>query len=165
MGKKIFHWWLLLVCLSIVGCATRMISSSLPRYKTMENDYFYVSITPLSANERHCGFRLILKNKTTKPLIIDWNRTFYTHDGQRKGSFHFDGIDYENRNDQRLPDSVRGRDIFIKTIWPSILAKGDGDEWTQMPLEPGTHGVDVSIVAGGRLFTEKMEVKIAIHEK
>jgi hypothetical protein len=165
MKNKFFYTLIFLLFFSIVGCATRLVSGSSPRYNTMENDYFYLSITPLSANERHCGFRLILKNKTVKTLIIDWNKTFYIYNGEHKGSFLFDSINYENRNDTKLPDSVRGRDIFIKTIWPSSLAEGDRNQWTQMPMESGTHGLEVAIVVDGKVFIEKLDVKISILEK
>jgi hypothetical protein len=142
-----------------------MVSISSPYYTKIENEYYYLSITPLSANERHCGFRLILKNKTTKTMILDWNKTYYIHNNERKGSFVFDGVDYENRNDTKRPEKIRAWDIFIKTIWPTILASGERNQWTQMPMEPGRQGVEVTIVLDGKIFTEKLDVQMSILEK
>lgn len=151
--------------MALAGCATGIVSVSSPHYAKMENDNYYFSITPLSANERHCGFRLILKNKTANPIFVDWNKTGYIHDNEYKGGFIFDSMNFENRNDPKLIERVRARDIFIKTIWPGILAHGDLEQWTQMPMEPGNHGVEVAIVMNGRTFTERLVVRISNREK
>ncbi|MBA4366848.1 MAG: hypothetical protein C0403_04340 [Desulfobacterium sp.] len=165
MKKSIFFFLFFLLSISIFGCATRMVSISSPYFTKIENEYYYLSITPLSANERHCGFRLILKNKTTKTMILDWNKTYYIHNNERKGSFVFDGVDYENRNNSKRPEKIRAWDIFIKTIWPTVLASGERNQWTQMPMEPGRQGVEVTIVLDGKIFTEKLNVQMSILEK
>jgi len=98
-------------------------------------------------------------------MILDWNKTYYIHNNERKGSFVFDGVDYENRNNSKRPEKIRAWDIFIKTIWPTILASGERNQWTQMPMEPGRQGVEVTIVLDGKIFTEKLDVQMSILEK
>jgi hypothetical protein len=139
-----------------------MVSRSIPRYSNLETDLYYISITPLSTYDRHCGFRLIIKNKTPNTLVVDWSNVFYIEDGIRKGGFMYDGIEFESRNDPAGPVSVRGWDIYIKTIWPSVLAEGTRDQWTQMPMEPGKHGIEITLAVNGQVFQEKLEVKISV---
>jgi len=165
MKNCIFFGLFLLISISLFGCATRTVSISSPYYANIENEYYYFSLTPLSANERHCGFRLILKNKTTQTLTLDWNKTYYIHNNERKGGFIFDGVDYEYRNDPKRPEKIKPWDIFIKTIWPTILASGERNQWTQMPMESGRHGVEATILLDGKIFTEKLNVQMSILEK
>ena len=155
----------LLVLVAITACTKRIVSISSPRYTKVDNTYYYFSITPLSTNERHCGFRLILKNKTEKPIFVDWNKTYYICDDERQGGFIFDGINYENRHDIIPLEKIRGWDIFIKTIWPVVLAEGSPEELTQMPMEEGTHGVEVAVVIDGKIITERLVVQISSVEK
>lgn len=147
------------------ACSKRIVSVSSPRYSKVDNDYYYFSITPLSANERHCGFRLILKNKTGNTIFVDWNRSYYICNDERSGGFIFDGINYDTRHDIIPLEKIRGWDIFIKTIWPVVLAKGTPEELTQMPMEEGVHGVEVAVVIDGRIITERLAVNISNIEK
>lgn len=155
----------LLFLISIISCTKRIVSVSRPRYSKVDNDYYYFSITPLSTNERHCGFRLILKNKTEKKIFVDWNKTYYICNDERNGGFIFDGINYENRDDIIPLEMIRGWDIFIKTIWPVVLAKGTPDDLTQMPMEEGLRGVEVAVVIDGKVITERLVVRISNVEK
>jgi hypothetical protein len=165
MKKFVKKLIIVVLLINLIGCGvSKVVSRSSPRYKTMENDYYYLSLTPLSTNNRHCGFRLILKNKTTNTLIVDWDNAHYTHNGNQQGGFIYDGLNYDNRNDIRLPDTVIGRDIFIKTIWPVVLAKGERDQYTQAALEPGEHGIELTIVVDGQIFREKLSVNISVKE-
>jgi hypothetical protein len=60
---------------------------------------------------------------------------------------------------------IRGWDIFIKTIWPVVLAKGTPDDLTQMPMEEGLRGVEVAVVIDGKVITERLVVGISNVEK
>jgi len=146
----------------ILSCSSKLVSRSIPPYSNIETDLYYISITPLSTYDRHCGFRLIVKNKTPNNLLVDWNNAFYTEDGIRKGSFMHDGIEFESRNEPMDQATIRGWDIYIKTIWPSTLAQGTKYQYTQMPMESGRHGIEITLVVNGQVFQEKLEVKISV---
>jgi len=148
--------------LLLLSCSSKLVSRSNPPYCNLENDLYYISITPLSTYDRHCGFRLIVKNKTPNPILVDWNNAFYIEDGVRKGKFIHDGIEFESRNDPMDPATVRGWDIYIKTIWPSILAQGTKYQWTQMPMESGRHGMEITLVVNGQVVQEKLDLKISV---
>ena len=165
MKRNLINIILFILSVLIISCGSKLVSRSAPRYSTLETYLYYISITPLSTYDRHCGFRLIVKNKTPNILFVDWNNAFYTEDGVRKGGFMHDGMDFEFRNAPMAPVTVRGRDIYIKTIWPSVLAQGTRDLWTQMPMEPGRHGMEITLAVNGQIFQEKLEVEIYVERK
>ncbi|MBW1898391.1 MAG: hypothetical protein JRI61_04945 [Deltaproteobacteria bacterium] len=165
MKRNLINLILIVLTLLIFSCALKQVSKSTPRYNTLETDLYYLSITPLSTYDRHCGFRLIVKNKTPNKLLVDWNNAFYTEDGVRKGGFMHDGMDFESRYDPMAQATVRGWDIYIKTIWPSVLAHGKRDQWTQMPMEPGRHGVEITLAVNGQVFHETLDVEISVESR
>jgi hypothetical protein len=165
MKRNLINFILFILSALIISCCSKLVSRSTPLYSNLETDLYYISITPLSVYDRHCGFRLIVKNKTPNNLLVDWNNAFYTEDGARQGGFMYDGIEFEYRNDPVAPVMVRGWDIYIKTIWPSVLAKGTRDQWTQMPMEPGRHGVEITLAVNGQVFQEKLDVEISTESK
>lgn len=161
MKRNLINLIIFILPVLITSCSSKLVSRSTPLYNNLETDLYYISITPLSTYDRHCGFRLIIKNKTPNNLLIDWSNVFYTEDGVRKGGFH-EGLEFDSRNDPMAPVTVRGWDIYIKTIWPSVLAQGTKDQWTQMPMEPGRHGIDITLVVNGQVFEEQLDVKISV---
>ncbi|MFO7558057.1 MAG: hypothetical protein R6X10_04435 [Desulfobacterales bacterium] len=165
MKKNLINLIVFILSVWFISCGSKRVSRSIPLYNKLETDLYYISITPLSTYDRHCGFRLIVKNKTSSNLVVDWDNAFYTEDGVRKGGFMHDGMEFESRNDPMGTVTVRGRDIYIKTIWPSVLAEGTKDQWTQMPMEPGRHGMEITLFVSGQVYQEKLDVGISVEHK
>ena len=105
------------------------------------------------------GFLLSIKNKTQKPIEIDWNKTYYITAGQTSGGFMFDGIIYKDRNNLKPNGMVLPSSEFLKTIFPNNLATlsvGRRAEWVNMTLPLGEQGAYITIVVDGKEVGTKL---------
>lgn len=153
---------LFLVPLSMPGCASTIVSISDPKYQFIDNDLYYVSITPIRSRDYHYAFRLIVKNKTSEELEIDWDKTFYLNDEEPVSSFMFDGIAYNDRGLSIPREKIKANDIFIRTIWPNALVDRKKD-WFHQPLEEGRHGIEITLIVNKKqVCKERLLLNIII---
>jgi len=157
----------------LIGCATVKTWSSNPSVQTIRNDTFEASFKPLfKEGERFYNrFQLRLKNKTDRPLIIDWQDSPYIQDGRENGRFVFKGVTAENVN-SLPPDTVAPGAELTKTIAPVRLIGMDrirsralqpGESIFSAGILPaGEQGILLTVKQGQKTISEKILVNITV---
>ena len=157
------------------GCATVKTWSSDPSAQTVRNNVFEASFEPLmkEGQKFYDRFLFRLKNKTDRPLIIDWQDSRYIQDGRENGRFVFTGVASENIN-TLPPDTVAPGAEFTKTIAPERLI---GYERIKSgALQPGESGFSAGVIPAGehglllivkqdqKTISEKILLKITVKQ-
>jgi len=139
---------------------------SKPAIQIVENSYFIATISPSHCSAKGCkSFFLTVKNKTSKNLELDWNKTLYIADNQTSGGFMFEGVVYKDRNNPKPPDIVFSYGKLTRNIWPNKLAKFfSSTEWAgwqngAMPL--GENGVYLTIIVDGEEVSERLTMNLS----
>jgi hypothetical protein len=156
--------WLLIGIISFLtfGCTTTgaLYTWNIePSSQQTENEYFSVTISPgdYSLNsDSFRAFNLIIKNKTSEDIEIDWNRTLYIENEQTNGGFMFEGILYKDRNNPKQADIIFAGADFKKTIWPNNLVSFYGGNWGHNEIPPGQNGAYVTIKVREKDIREKI---------
>jgi len=159
----------------MVGCATIKIWSSSPSVQTISNDSFEAGLEPLikEGQKFYDRFRLRLKNKTDRPLIIDWQNSRYLQDGRENGRFVFKGVTPGNI-DNLPPDTVAPGAELAKTIAPLRLIgyerlksrayKPGESQFSAGVIPAGQHGIVLIVKQDQKTISEKILVKITVKE-
>ena len=109
------------------GCApAKKVWVSNPMVQSTQNPYYNARIEPLTRDhDFFVSFRLTVRNKADKNLVIDWNKTRYIHNGRTRGGFVFKGIKPEDvKNSTIPPDTILAGGFFSKEIMPyKLLAR------------------------------------------
>ncbi len=162
-GCRSFLFSSLVLLFFLHACASAVVSTSDPKFQFVENELYYVSITPILSRDYHYAFRLIIKNKTTQEMEIDWNKTFYIQEEDAVSNFMFDGIPYANREAPIPREKVPANDMLIRTVWPNALVDRKKD-WFHLPMEAGKHGMEVTLVVNRKqVFKEKLLLTITVN--
>lgn len=172
MQMKIMMGWLWVV-LIVVGCAgaPQKVYVSQPKVQVASNEAFEARITPLKLdNPFYVAFQLDIRNKTSKPLVIDWNKTRYLHNKKNLGRFAFKGIDPESIK-SGIPDEViGGGQMLSKRISPlktlAFMRKRDVPKDGQSNFSPGIlpnglNSVSLLIRQADRKWRETLTVRLA----
>lgn len=120
MRIRFTFFWLLMV-LSLAACAgpRKTIYFSQPDVQKASQRAFDVHIQPLKRdNPFYVGFRLTITNKTSRPLIIDWEKTRYLFNGNDQGIFVYEGIDPESVKSGMPDETIPANSNFAKEISP-----------------------------------------------
>jgi hypothetical protein len=171
VNKQSF-WSVIVVCLIFVlaACAGVEIYSSNPQVQNASNDYFTAELEPqLKPGQNFFAtFRFVLTNKTNKELQIDWENSYYLLNGRRNGRFLWEGVTWDGlkeiKSNPLIP--VAPHDTFTSVIFPKNLAgRGSamstgGVQYTQGALPEGENGVLLVVRQNGRVFRQKMVVRI-----
>jgi hypothetical protein len=113
------NWLLALLLLAGCAGAPEKVFISRPEVQKVSNEAFDASIQPLKLdNPFYVAFQLEVRNKTPKPLSIDWNNTRYLHNNQDRGRFVFKGIDPESIKSGIPPETIPGGQKLSKRIHP-----------------------------------------------
>ena len=159
----------------MVGCATIKIWSSSPSVQTISNDSFEAGLEPLikEGQKFYDRFQFRLKNKTDRPLIIDWQNSRYLQDGRENDRFIFKGVTTENIN-SLPPDTVAPGGELSKQISPLRLAgyeriKARSTKPGEGPISAGVipageHGILLIVKQNQKTISEKIIVKITVKE-
>jgi hypothetical protein len=118
-----------------------------PFTKSISNESFTAAISPETFDYTRHGyiaFKLIIRNKTTEGIKLDWNKTLYIENGQTKGGFMFEGITYEDRDKPKPLDIISAGSVFEKIIYPSSLVLLSG-WWYHSRIPPGNNGIYLTI--------------------
>lgn len=125
-----------------------------------------VQIKPACSQSSCYGFSMDMQNKTDKPVEIDWNRSYYTYNGQTNGGLMSEGVIISQRNMLRAPDVVLPNGRYSKTLWPSNFTQLyiglASAEWINQMLPEGMQGVFITIKQGDREEYVKSEMLMKI---
>jgi len=149
----------------MAGCAPgpRYTWKAEPYRQSVENEYFTASIAPTAFDMIFGGyeaFDLIIKNKTSVDIELDWNKTLYIERNQTKGGFMFDGVVYKDRNNPKPPDIIFSGAELRKNIWPNALVSFSG-RWDHNPMPAGQNGVYLTIKIKDKEVQEKIVLDIS----
>jgi len=160
---------------TLLGCSTVKIWSSHPAARTVGNDTWEASFSPLlkEGQKFYDRFRLRLKNKTDRPLVIDWQKSRYLQDGRENGRFVFEGVTPETI-DNLPPDTVAPGTEYTKTIAPlnligferikSRASKPGESPFSAGAIPAGQHGILLVVEQDQKVLSEKLLVKITVKE-
>lgn len=168
-------WWRGLLLLTLLtACAPAKGARdwvSIPPVQTGENRSFDVRFEPLKKDKRFfVSFRLDVRNKTDRDLVIDWNKTCYFHNGRVDGVFVFQGIDPATIKNAIPPDTIAPKTTFSREVFPAHLvafapmreeildAKGKG--LFPGPLPAGENGIHLVVREGGEEMVQRLTVVI-----
>jgi len=161
------NYLLIFVCLYISACGIGKYTWKDTEIKRAANNPCYeASIEPthLDNTPRYgfSSFKLRLRNKTDKDIVINWDKTFYVDAGGTKGLF-VDQAMNDNRQ-VKSPDAVFPKGSYTHEIYPAaclLYSEGrysSGYEHDYMP--EGEKGVILSVTCDGNEVKEKMTVKL-----
>ncbi len=171
--KKFIGLVLILLLLTSMGCAVKAKQwESRPASRKVETSSFTATLVPEKEGKHtFVAFRLILENKTDKPLQIDWNQTTYFVNGKPNGLFWFRGIDPRTMKGAVPPDAVPAKSRFEKLIFPVKLVayapvqndmlRDGGPGIYPGPMPEGENEVALVVVLNGRKITERLTFTIA----
>lgn len=169
--KKLLFVPFLLLC---GGCAmfqSHYIFKYEPMLQKASNEVYDASIAPITDQWGCKAFQLTVKNKTSKNIEINWNKTLFISQGQSSGGFMFEGIVYLQRNNPKQPDVVFPNASLSKEIMPNNLVEyrngeyGGAGGWENNPMEPGENGIYLSVDVDGKEVGEKMTISISATPK
>lgn len=165
---------LLIVVLGLVwaGCAPQKqyIYTSRPTAQNVSNAIFDARIEPIKDNNPYfVGFRLTVKNKTSKPLEINWNKTRYLHSGTDQGKLVFRGIKPETVKSGIPNDIIPAQGVLLKHIYPLVTVGFTPVRYSAGPGHPtfvpgalprGENSVALTVEQSGNENQEIMTVRI-----
>jgi hypothetical protein len=176
--RKFYTLSLLLTVLILAGCAgtsPQKVYTSQPEVQKVSNAAFDAVIHPLKlGNPYYAAFQLEVKNRTRKPLSIDWNRTRYLFNHKDQGRFAFEGIDPESVKSGIPDELIPGGQTLNKNIFPfktlGFMRGGDVPKPGQSNFFPGIlpdgiNSVSLVVVQGNREWKEKLSVRFSSKQK
>ncbi len=149
--------------------AGQVVSAGKPEGKTVRNDIYEASITPIvQGRTTSCpGFILSIRNDSDQNLSIMWDRTGYLLRGEPKGGFMLSDTEFEARNSAKPPTVIPPKGKFYEMIFPGALAYDTGKDrgWFRMPMPHGENGIKLTLQSGDRVMTETLQVALpeAVH--
>ena len=168
---------IILIMFGLSGCSTTKVWTSMPQIQAIENPYYKARFEPLKKNDAFfVSFRLVVDNRTSTDLKIDWNKTRYLLNGRAHGGFVFKGIDREKIKKLEIPDDiVFSGETFSKEISPyTMLARApirtkqrsEGEKAIQSGILPeGENGILLVIRKNGDEIRERITVDIEAVQK
>jgi hypothetical protein len=178
MNKKTLGC-IIIILLFLAGCATAArVYQSNPTVQSAGNANFEAKLEPLRAegHDYFNSFRFGFSNKTNKDLIIVWSKSYYLHNGKKRGLFGWEGLTFEQLKglkaepDQTFPagesSSIR---IFPLQLlgWKGLGEKKKGstpEEGFSLGVIPqGENGLSLAVKLDGKLIREKISVNITLN--
>ena len=142
--KKTGHAFWIVLSLFFLGCAHKapVVYVSQPEICKASNEAFNVQIEVLKLeNPFYVAFQMTLTNKSKKPLVIDWERIRYIHQGKNYGRFIFEGITPESVKSGIPPEIIPAGETMSKLIMPlktlAFKSKSEKIEQGQSNFYPG----------------------------
>lgn len=150
--------------------------TSHPVVQQAENSLFKAQLRPDKEGHKNSflTFQLTVINKTSEPLLIDWNKTTYLHNGQSHGGFLFEGIKPGYvKGATELTDTIPGESVYRKVIAPTHLVaytpikdqqklKPDEKPISAGPLPVGENGI--KLVVGFRNIEVEEVITVDLRE-
>jgi hypothetical protein len=169
---------LLIAALGLVwaGCAPKkqFIYTSRPTAQSVSNAIFDARIEPVKdGNPYFVGFRLTVKNNTSGPLEINWDKTRYLHNGTDQGRLVFKGIKPESMK-AGIPNAViPAHGELLKQISPLVTVGFTPARYSAGPEHPtfvpgalprGKNSVMLIMEQSGRESQDMITVRILAKE-
>jgi len=123
--RKKASWIMIVLLVSLTGCAQVSIYSSSPTTRYVSNDYFNAEFEPQKAEGKNYfnAFRIVFKNKTDEDLIIDWSKTYYLLNGRENGRFGWEGMTFEELKEIKSQPlvTIHAGNTYSEVIFPLKL--------------------------------------------
>ena len=155
------------------GCVpAKKVWVSNPMVQSTHNPYYNARLEPLTRDHNFfVSFRLTVRNKMDKTIVIDWNKTRYIHNGRKLGGFVFKGIKPEDVKNATIPsDTILAGGFFSREIMPyKLLAlatlrdrdKGMDESGIQPGILPnGENGILLVVRQKSKEIVEKITLNI-----
>ena len=153
------------------ACAPTRVWTSTPAFATADTGSYALQFMPLTDDKNFIQqFRLLVTNRSSKDLQIDWSATRYLFNGKPHGLFYFEGIDETNINNPP-PDVVAAGETLMKVIAPvqlmaikparSSAFKGQ-PRFSTGPVPEGINGISLVLRQNGKQFREQLSVTVKI---
>jgi hypothetical protein len=175
---KIRYWRLVVMFLIFTGCAstttTVPVYTSNPATHTFQNDVLAGELKPQLAPGKNYfdSFRYEFTNISNTDLQIDWQNTFYLHNGNKFGRWGKDDLTIDELQEKKkLPlvtvapgNSLSGLIFPLRMIARGTLAEvTDNDPKISRGIIPeGESGMLLTVRQGGREIREELEFRISI---
>ena len=155
-AKHLWGYFILMGILSISCAAAGKAGSegdNTHATQKISAENFIVELTPLilsgpdaagNSCKAYRAFQFTIRNTSTNPIYIDWNKTQYLFQDHITGGFMFEDTPYEKRDSKIKPDFLYPNNTVSKKIFPCSLVQFNG-KWAHMPMSPGKNGVYLSI--------------------
>ena len=162
---------------ALFACATPTTTwTSRPAAATVSSAEVVVHFRPIKMdNPFYVAFELTVRNTSSAPLAIDWNRTRYMHNQENSGLFVFQGIRPEALKRRTLPNEIipaGGRMAKIlspaRTIaWNKLSTNAPIDQPAFEPgiLPRGTNGISLFLIQRGRQWRQPAAVTIVAERR
>ncbi len=141
----------LIAVLLISGCGS--IYKCVPDKTIANNSHFDATIV-----SDHCAIYLTVKNKSSKNIEIDWNKTlFIDPSGGTNGLFTFGTEHYYEDKDFKYPATLIFPGTAIeRTLYPVAHRYFVRSGWKWNKLDLGTNGIFLTTLIDGKEVSEKM---------
>lgn len=171
----------LLSMIIVLGCAAGTVYESQPEVRTVEGSTFVARLEPFKDLEPAFdefrkyqepifnAFRLAVENRSTLPLVVDWERSRYLHAGRPQGRFMFQGVNAENLH-APPSDTILPGETLSKVIWPvgliayapyvSPSVRPGQSGFARGPLPQGENGIELVLVQEGKMLRQRLLVMI-----
>ena len=170
------HWRLMAMFLIFTGCATVPVYTSNPATHTFQNDVFVGELEPQLASGKNYfdSFRYVFTNISNTDLQIDWQNTFYLHNGEKFGRWGVDELTIEQLQEkEELPlvtvapgNTLSGLIFPLRLSARSTLAEKTGDDAkiSRGIIPEGESGMLLTVRQGGREIREELKFSITISQ-
>ena len=176
--KRAFFLGMITLLFLFSSCAPPVeVYNADPTTRNVRNDYFDVEFTPQKSEGKNYfdHFRLVIKNKTDKALILDWNQCNYLYQGKRRGLFGWEGLTFEILKKTRqhpkipigagatntsliFPLELLGWDIHLSQS--SAKRKRPEDAYHLGIIPAGMNGIRIYATQDGKVIKERIMVNI-----
>jgi hypothetical protein len=171
--KTLAAFCIIVFLVLLSGCVTKTWVST-PAMQTAGNEYFDARFEPIKHNEKFFdAFRLVVTNKTSKDLVINWKRTEYLYNDRKSGLFTFKGLIPESIHNPP-PDVVAAGQTFSKEIWPiklmtwaPIRERIEAEErgFGRGIIPEGKNGISLVILVDGKEITKTIAIAIKVKKR
>ncbi|MFC1579459.1 hypothetical protein ACFL4N_00950 [Thermodesulfobacteriota bacterium] len=176
--KKVFLLGMITLVILFSGCARVEVYTANPTLRTVSNAYFDAEFEPQLADGNHYfdSFRLVIENKTDKPLILDWSQCNYLYQGKRKGLFGWEDMTFKQLREARdhpqvtikagatlsevvFPLDLIGWDLYAEK---NVPRKTKEDAFHLGVIPAGMNGIQIYVTQDGKVVKEKIMVNITM---
>ena len=177
--KKLAFLVAIVLCLGVIlaGCAGVQVKgySSDPPVQRFSTDTYEVELEPRlrEGQDFFASFRFRFTNKTTKELNIDWENTYYIHNGRKYGRFLWEGITWDGLKEVKaqplIPisagDTLKTVIFPVKLLGRSSAGGGStgGVRYSRGPLPEGVNGIYLTVKQNGKVLRQEIAVNIEAH--
>ena len=157
----------------LLGCAPTRHWTSTPAFTTLETPQFEAQLIPLHSGKNFINqFRLVIANRTDKPMELDWFNTHYLLNGTRRGRFFYEGLD-PSAVKNPPPETIPAGQEYVNVITPLSLIAWRGAKpgyedlpaFSAGPVPEGENGILLVLKQGEQVYRETLSVVIRVEAR